>query len=176
MYFEPYGPFWPGRIEHREGRYWRSDFWAEVDDVEDGLSGANGVYIFAINFGQKFTPWYVGKTCANGGFAGEVFQDHKVEHYYETEAMGRGQPCLHLIALTEDNRGNFCRKSDRARRYIDRVETYLIELALTQNPKLRNDKKTKFRRELDIVGVIGDEPYTGRRTDSARTLRRVLGL
>ena len=176
MYFEPYGPFLPERTEHREGRYWRSDFWEEIDGVEEGLSRANGVYIFSIRFAQKFTPWYVGKTCANGGFAGEVFQDHKLDHYFETEAQKkRGQPTLHLIALREAGRGNFCRKSDRARRYIDRVETYLIELALTQNPDLRNDKKTKFRRELDIVGVIGD-PYEGRRTDSARTLRKALGL
>jgi hypothetical protein len=175
VYFEPYGPFWPERAENREGRYWRSDFWEEVEETEEGLSTANGVYIFSMKFGQKLTPWYVGKTCANGGFAGEVFQDHKLDHYYQAEAMKRGQPLLHLIALTEDNRGNFCRKSARAQRYINRVETYLIELALTQNPNLRNDKKTKFRRELDIVGVIGD-PYVGRRTESARTLRKALGL
>jgi hypothetical protein len=175
MNFEPYGPF-PLRpyVESEDGR-WKSKFWAMVNASEDCLSTANGIYIFSLKFGSKFTPWYVGKTCSEKGFSGEVFQGHKLDHYFEVADGRRGLPFIHLIAHVEENRRNFCPFTCKGDREIELVETYLIGMALGANPELRNNKKTKFYRTLDIEGVIGPK-YDGRPREAARTLKNVLGL
>ena len=126
MYYEPYGPYLPRPYMKNAARDWKGKFWREVEDQWEGLSTAVGVYVFSLRFGSKFTPWYVGKTCSELGFRGEVFQGHKLEHYYEAANGRRGEPCLHLIARVEANRGNFCRYSYRADDEIDRLETYLM--------------------------------------------------
>lgn len=136
---------------------------------------ANGLYIFSLKFGDQFTPWYVGKTCTGAGFQGEVFQDHKIEHYFGASERRRGREHLHLIARVEEGRGNFCGWSARSEAQIEKVETYLIGMALTANPALRNNKKTSFFKALDIEGVIGPT-YDGRPREAARALKNVLGI
>jgi hypothetical protein len=175
MNFEPYGPF-PLRpyVDQEEGR-WKNDFWTMVDKAEPNLSEANGIYVFSLKYGSKFTPWYVGKTCSEKGFKGEVFQGHKMNHYYAVAGDRRGAPHLHLVAHVEEHRRNFCPYTGRGDRAIERVETYLIGMAIGANPDLRNDKKTKFFRTLDIEGVIGPK-YDGRPREAARSLKNVLGL
>ena len=175
MYFEPYGPFdlRPTLRSHR--RTWRSDFWEVVERKCEGLSKANGVYIFSLKYGEKFTPWYVGKTCTDKGFVGEVFQDHKIDHFFAATERRKGREHLHLIARVEDRRGKFCGWSGRSEAQIERVETYLIGMALARNPSLRNNKKTKFFNALDIAGVIGPK-YSGRPREDARSLKNLLGI
>ena len=176
MYYEPYGPFMPRQFLRSDDRYWRDQFWKYVEARRyEGLAAAIGIYVFSLRFGTNFTPWYVGKTCSDKGFRGEVFQDHKLEHYYAAAGGRRGEPCLHLVARVESNRGNFCKYSDQAWYEIDRLEGLLIGLALSVNPDLRNNKKTKFHRALDIAGVIGPK-YAGRPTEDARSLKRVFSL
>jgi hypothetical protein len=175
MYYEPYGPFFPRQYLTSSDRNWKDQFWCEVEGKYEDLSRANGVYVFSLRFGKKYTPWYVGKTCTSRGFRGEVFQGHKLDHYFKAADGRRGEPTLHLVARVEKNRGNFCNDSSRARLEIDRLETYLIGMALSANPDLRNNHKTKFLRALDIAGVIGPK-YDGRPYEDARTLRRVFDL
>ena len=174
MYFEPYGPFTLKSYLDSRSRDWRARFWDQTQRYK-GLAGAQGVYVFSLRYADKYTPWYIGMTCSAAGFSQECLQDHKVRIYREVMSEHRGEPVLQLLALCEWNRGNFCRKSSSAEAYAKRVETYLIELGLVQNEELKNDRKTKFVRELEIVGVIG-EKYAGRRTNAARALRSSLGL
>lgn len=176
MYYEPYGPFSLRGFLDNGSRNWRAQFWSVVEKHEFGLSRAQGVYLFSLRRGDRHMPWYVGKTCSVGGFSQECFQDHKVRTYRNVTSENPGEPFLHLIALVESGRLNFCRPSKSADRYALRVETYLIEMCLARNPELMNDRKTKFVRELEISGVIGQEKYAGRRTNAARALRSALGL
>lgn len=175
MFFRPFGPFDMRELLNSESRNWQSDFWNQIENIRTGLSSANGVYVFSIKFGSKFTPWYVGKTCSSAGFRGEVLQGHKLDHYYKACDTKRGRPFLHLIARIEEDRGNFCKWSNRSERQIDQLETYLIGMALARNPELRNNKKTRFFRALDIEGVIGPR-FEGRPREGARTLKNVFGL
>jgi hypothetical protein len=175
MYYQPFGPFDIPRPIGQAGDRWHSKFWRDVEEYWEGLSAANGVYIFSIRHGAKSVPWYVGKTCSDKGFCGEVFQSHKLKIYREVTKGRKGYPQLHLIAKVEETRENFCRYSDRSGRQIDQLETYLIGMGLTKNSEMQNDKKTSFHRSLEITGVIGPR-YKGARTTDARTLRRVLGL
>ena len=175
MYFEAFGPFWPGRVAHDRGRYWRAELWKEIERTCAGLSTANGIYIFSLCLRDRFVPWYVGKTCSTKGFAGEVFQGHKIDHYYRAEADRKGMPALHLVARLEPNQGNFSGYSDRSRHQIEELETMMIGMALTVNADLQNDKKTAFRRALSIPGLMGDKG-PGPRTHAARTLRQVFGM
>ena len=153
------------------------DFWADVvqERGDEGLVGANGLYLFSIKHGANFRPWYVGKTCSDAGFAGEVFQPHKIKHYKKTCKNYRGKPFLHLIAKVEGQRGNFCKVSGRSDAQIDAVESYLIGMAVAANPDLRNSQKTNFFRDLDIDGVIGPS-YKGRPRLDAQTLKNALGI
>ncbi len=175
MYYRPFGPFDIPRPIGKAGERWQSKFWKSVDQCKINLPTANGVYIFSIRHGAKSTPWYIGKTCSEKGFKGEIFQPHKLGIYRECVSGRKGYPQIHFIAKVEENRDRFCRSSQRSWRQIDALETYLIGMGLTKNVHLQNDKKTSFHRELEITGVIGDS-YTGARTTGARTLRRVLGL
>lgn len=175
MYFRPFGPFDLTATLAEENRYWRRDFWEIVDRECQGLSGSNGVYIFSLKYSSNFRPWYVGKTCSSAGFAGEVFQGHKMNHYYSASEQRRGRPFLHLIARVEEARGNFCSWSDRTSKQVEDLETYLIGMAVAANPDLRNNKKTSFFRDLDIEGVIGPR-YEGRPREAARSLKNVLGI
>ena len=175
MWYLPYGPFDVPRPIGSSREYWQSKFWKVVEESDAGLSQANGVYVFSIRHGPKSTPWYIGKTCSERGFKGEVFQPHKIAIYKACTKGRRGYPQIHLIAKVEETRENFCRYSDRSWRQIDQLETYLIGMCLTKNADLENDKKTSFHRSLEISGVIGPK-YRGAQSKDARTLRRVLGL
>jgi hypothetical protein len=175
MYYQPFGPFDVPRPIGEAGDRWHSKFWSNVEIYWQGLSEANGVYVFSMRHGSKSVPWYIGKTCSERGFSREAFQPHKLRIYKEVTKGRKGFPQLHLIAKVEPTRENFCRYSERSRRQIDQLETYMIGMGLTRNPEMQNDKKTSFHRSLEIKGVIGPR-YKGARTKDARTLRRVLGL
>ena len=66
-FFDVYGPF---EIDREDGRIHRAgqSMWDEAEEIEPGLSRAWGCYMFCLQNGQNIVPWYVGKTCAAGGF------------------------------------------------------------------------------------------------------------
>ncbi|WP_174279657.1 hypothetical protein [Sphingomonas bacterium] len=131
--------------------------------------------MFSLKHGNHFTPWYVGKTCSEKGFYGEVLQGRKLAHYYAATDERYGREYLHLVARIEENRGGFCKWSQRSATQIERVESHMIGMAIVHNERLRNSSKTKFHRTLDIAGVVGPK-YQGRPSLSAQTLKNVLGL
>jgi len=142
--------------------------------VHSGLPRAIGIYIFSTLHGEKYTPWYVGKTNAKAGFRGEVFQTHKLNHYINASQRKRGgAPIIHLIAKVEPERGNYCRASARSGREIDELETVMIGMALRANPHVQNSKKTWFNKNCVVPGIMG-APLAGRPSEAVSTLRHVL--
>ena len=175
MRYEVYGPFFAPRAESEaDGEALRA-FWDVIEAEVPGLPRAIGIYVFSTCHGESFTPWYVGKTNAKTGFRGEIFQDHKLNHYVSAGQRKRGYPTIHLIAKVEPRRGNFCRASARSGREIDELETVMIGMALRANPDVRNSKKTWFNRTCQVPGIIGDPPL-GRPTTAITTLRNTLSL
>ena len=175
MNYLVYGPFRAPRFRQELSREEITAWWSDVEEHEPGLAAAIGVYVFSLCFGDKYVPWYVGKTNAAGGFRVEIFQPHKREHYISSTELKRGAPALHLIAKVEANRGNFARSSQRSGRDIDALETALIAMALHANPKVRNSKKTWFIRNCYVPGIFG-EPLRGKPPESVVTLRRAFDL
>lgn len=175
MQYEVYGPFWAPRAQtEATGENLRA-FWGEVEQMVPGLPRAIGIYVFSTCHGETFTPWYVGKTNAQAGFRGEIFQDHKLDHYVGASQRKRGHPAIHLIAKVQPVRGNFCQSSQRSGREIDELETVMIGMALRANRLVRNSKKTWFNRTCQVPGIIGNA-VTGRPTDAVATLRNTLKL
>ena len=175
MRYEVCGPFDSPRFSRDAVGAPLTSFWDDVEYWAEGLSRAVGVYVFSIRHGSKFTPWYVGKTCAQTGFRGEIFQSHKLGHYIAASEMRRGSPTLHLVARVDPNRDRFSKPSQVADRDIDALETAMIGMALRANPSVRNARKTWFIRNCRVPGIMG-EPLPGRRPEAATTLRRALAL
>ena len=175
MQYEVYGPFWSPRAQtEADGEALRA-FWDEIQEMVPGLPRAIGFYVFSTCHGEKFTPWYVGKTNAKTGIRGEIFQDHKLNHYVSASERKRGYPAIHLIAKVEPVRGNYFKASKRSGREIDELETVMIGMALRANPNVRNSKKTWFNRTCQVPGII-DDSLTGRPTEAVATLRNTLKL
>jgi hypothetical protein len=175
MRYEIYGPFWSPRFESEARGEALRGFWDIIEGFEDGLSRAIGIYVFSTCHGDNFTPWYVGKTNAKAGFRGEIFQDHKLDHYIGASQRKKGYPAIHLIAKVEPTRGNFCRASERSGREIEALETVMIGMALRANPEVRNSKKTWFNKNCHVPGIMGT-PIVGRPSEAIQTLRNTLGL
>jgi hypothetical protein len=175
MYFEIYGPFAVPKLREAARPQDLNLFWTAVEDADEGLSWSIGVYVFSTVHGETLTPWYVGKTSANRGFRGELFQDHKISHYVSARQLKKGMPVLHLVSRIHPVRGTFSRRSDRAQREIDLLETAVIAMALKANPYVRNSKKTWFNRTCHVPGLLG-QPSRGRRPASVASLRRALQL
>ncbi len=71
-------------------------FWSRVDgEIEDGLSGAIGCYIFSIRAGKGSLPWYVG-LAEKQSFRKECFTSHKLKHYNNAIAKKKGHPHINL--------------------------------------------------------------------------------
>ena len=151
-----------GRGVRRVDRDRLDSFWERA-----GYSREFGCYLFGMQHGHAFTPFYVGKT-ARQQFERECFTAHKRTYFNEVLAADRGRrrPVLLLVVRTRRHRG-------RPEKDIDRMETWLIAQAKSVNPKLKN--KSKVRPETwGIAGVVRSD---GRRpTAAARILRRALGI
>lgn len=175
MRYEVYGPFFTPRAESEASGDALRYFWNEIEEIHPGLTRSIGIYIFSTCHGENYTPWYVGKTNAKSGFRGEVFQNHKLDHYIDAEKQKRGYPTIHLVAKLEAERGNFCRPSQRSGYEIDELETMMIGMAIRANPLVRNSKKTWFEKNCIVRGLIGPTPI-GRPAYSIASLRNAFGL
>jgi len=168
MQFGTYGPFEvPEIIELKIDSKQKADFWSNVDAKKNGLSAALGVYIFSIKYGDRLTPWYVGKT--SNGFKSEIFQLHKLAKY---DSCPNGKRQIHLIPIMTPKRQSFPKYSAYSSAQIDLLETAIIGIALRANPNVKNDKKTKWHKNCVVPGVIGK--MQGRPSRAASTLRQVL--
>lgn len=169
MDFAIYGPL-PvarnGRNVARDAPTKRA-FWAAADEIDNGLSGACGCYIFVI----RNRAWYVGK-AEKQGFRRECFALHKLVQYNDALQAVQGAPSLLLIAkITRGNR--FARPSPRGHKDIDLLENLLIGAALGRNQQLLNIMRTKHLRQMHVPGVLNTRRGEGRAL-SVLALKRAL--
>lgn len=146
-------------------------YWEWVDDHVPGLSQACGCYIFAIKASRGTLPWYVGK-AERQTFAKECFSSHKIVHFNNAIAGRKGKPVIMFIPqLTKT--GNFRKPTSTPRKAISELESLLIGMAISRNPKILNTRGTRMLRELTVEGFINSE--RGKGGSAARALRGILG-
>lgn len=119
-------------------------FWAQ-----DGNLFANriGCYVFGIRVGRNIVPWYVGKTRKS--FEQECFQKHKQDHYAKALAdVLKGTPVMFFVTYPLGKPGKTNEQN------IDELETFLIQLAIDVNPKIRNISKAKDLPTWGVEGVV----------------------
>jgi hypothetical protein len=174
MRFDIHGPFELDRSRNgliAASANDRRDFWGWVDEHVPGLSGACGCYVFAIQASRGTLPWYVGK-AERQSFSRECLTSHKINHFNNAIAGRRGKPILvFLPQLTK--KGNFRKPTTTTRRAISELESFLIGMAISRNPKILNTKGTRMLRELTVEGFLNSD--RGKSGISARTLRGILG-
>lgn len=162
MRFDTYGPFRVDTVERKVTGSQR-EFWAEVDAHatrygygSGELSQAIGCYALVM-YSRVYRPWYVGKTLAQAGFRGEVFQPHKLGIYSEYTSERRGTPYMFLFPLITDS-GRFSKARATSEGVIDWLECTLIGMAFAKNPLLRNVSHTKHLRGVTVSGILGPRP------------------
>jgi hypothetical protein len=183
MLFRVFGPFKmpqnPNGLIAFDGEA-RNAFWESVNSKHERLPSGCGCYIVAAARGNRAKPHYVGLTIRRS-FEQECSAPHVIEHFNEVIAGNPNlQPQLFLIAKLTPT-GRFARpsQSDRvnitfaAHADIKFLENYLIGLALDRNPELRNQRQTRYLRNLHVEGFLNTGP--GQPSRSASSLRTLLG-
>jgi hypothetical protein len=137
------------------------EFWRQNRKYEN----RKGCYVFAIRAGKGYTPGYVGKATKRLGR--EVFEYHKLTRYQQFLVdYGKGTPVLFFLVAQE-------KKGKPNHSQISKIEKYLIDLAITANPNLLNQKSTKPPK-WGIQGVI--RGGKGKVTAVTRVFRRMLRI
>lgn len=178
MYFDMYGPFELAREDGKVASR-QPELWAEVRRQsrnygyhEQGLETAIGCYAFGLRHPSGLRPWYIGMTIARAGFRGEVLQQHKRDHYDAALGERTGTPVLFLMPLlTAESR--FSQDRGRSKPLIEWVEKMLFGVALRRNPKCRNQRDTRYLRNVVVRGVFNN--HAGRPGPSVVEARRMFG-
>ena len=150
-----------------DARQWRKTFWTIVENNEPGLSVACGCYVFAIRFGDNFTPWYVGKTEQ------QSFKTRVLSNTHFCKELLNKPGALHIFlvsALTTSGRYMSPRQSNA----ISRLEFMLIDLALQKNPQLYNIQQATMLKKMIVPGIINSDP--GHPSTSVKQFKKALGL
>jgi len=128
-------------------------FWASVDSqLEDGVSGAIGCYIFSIRAGRGVLPWYVG-LAEKQSFRKECFTSHKLVHYNDVLANQRGTPMMTFVSKYTPG-GKLVNPTGNEHRDIRFLERMLISNCLQRNPCVSNARDTKLLREMIVHGLL----------------------
>ena len=147
-------------------------FWEEVDaQLENGLSGSIGCYVFSIQAGKGVLPWYVG-LAEKQSFRRECFTSHKLVHYNNAVANRRGTPLLTLIAKYTP-KGQLVCPTGNEHRDIQFLEAMLISSCLTRNQNLYNIRDTKLLREMVVPGLLNTP--VGKAAASVADFRILIG-
>ena len=147
-------------------------FWSQVEaELDEGLSGAIGCYIFSIRAGKGSLPWYVG-LAERQSFRKECFTSHKLVHYNNAIASRKGTPLLTLIAKYTP-RGKIVNPTGSQHRDIQFLETMLISNCLGRNSTLYNAKDTKILREMVVPGLLNTP--AGKALSSVKEFRALIG-
>jgi len=121
-------------------------FWAKRKVSH--LKTKRGCYIFAKRASKGFTPWYVGKAGAKGGFEQEVFKPDKIQKYNSAlNHKSKGNPVLFFVSRTGNR--NVIPTAE-----LNNMEKVLIQFAKNKNPALKNVQHTKNAPRWRINGVI----------------------
>lgn len=173
-FFDVYGPF---EIPRDEGACAKPQtaFWEEVEDYDEGLSGANGCYMFCLRNGVNYVPWYVGMTVSQRGFKGEIFQPHKLQTYDDVMSGRRGIPFMFLFPLMTDGEMRFSRSLVEARSPVEWLEKTLMGMAYAKNEEISNVRDMGFVRNVEVRGLIGPRRPGGTHVD-VKAARNALNL
>jgi hypothetical protein len=163
--FTVVGPLGVSYYSGKGGRTIRDEDVEKFWDTYRRYKKRRGCFVFAMRAGKGFTPGYVGK--ATKKLQQEVFAHHKLTRYQQFLAeYARGTPVMFFILAPE-------RQGKPNNSQIGQVEKYLIDLALTANPDLLNEKG-RNRAKWGIKGVIrGGKGKTSRGT---KDFRRMLDI
>jgi hypothetical protein len=147
-------------------------FWSNVEkELEEGLSGAIGCYVFSTRAGKGALPWYVG-FAEKQSFRKECFTSHKLVHYNNVIAKRKGTPLLTLVAKYTP-KGKLINPTGNEHRDIQFLETILISNCLRRNANLYNMKDTKLLREMVVPGLLNTPK--GKATASVLGFKELIG-
>ena len=128
-------------------------FWMNVEaQIEDGLPGAIGCYIFSERAGRGMLPWYVG-LAEKQSFKKECFTSHKLVHYNDVLAERNGTPFMTFISKYTPG-GKILNPTGNTHRDIKFLERLLISNCLRRNPFVSNARDTKLLREMVVPGLM----------------------
>lgn len=159
------GPFKVPIYVGKGGRSITDDGVKEFWQTNKKYENRKGCYLFAIRAGKGYTPGYVGK--ATNRFGKEVFEYHKLTRYQQFLVdYAKGTPTLFFLVAKK-------KKGKPNNSQISQIEKYLIDLAITANPNLLNQKSIKPPK-WGIQGVIRGEK--GKVTSVTKVFRKMLGI
>lgn len=144
--------------------------WEAVEEDCPGLAEACGCYVFTIQAGKGFLPWYVG-LAEKRDFRGECLEYHKVNLYSQATVGRKGTPRLVFLAKRTPT-GRLAKPSKNGHSDIRFLENILIGIGVAKNPDILNAKGTKFLREMVVPGVI-NSPRAAPTTE-VKVLQRIL--
>ena len=125
-----------------------------------------GCYIFSLRTGRGSMPYYVGRTW--NSFEGEIFQSHKVsDHYQSIIKHHKGTPTFTFVSLVN-------RQGPKPETVIQELESHLIRMAYTRNPRLSN-KQGLPKTRWEIKGVTGVQDCRGAPTKTVCDFKNLLG-
>ncbi|EHR7861162.1 hypothetical protein HJ171_23185 [Vibrio parahaemolyticus] len=148
------------------------EFWESVEELEEGLSEAIGIYIFSVRAGQGNLPWYVGK-AEKQTFKKECFTHHKLTHYNNCIVGKRGTPLLTLLPKFTPSWG-FPKPTNACHSDINALEKMLIGTCLQKNRNLLNIRDTKLHKEIVVPGYI-NTPQGGV-SNSVKDFKHLIGV
>lgn len=176
MEFQPYGPLELGRDDNGLLLLdcdMRAAIWEAADEIDAGLSGACGCYVFAVKAGPVPKPWYVGK-AERQSFRQECLTPDKVTKYNSVlKISGRGRPFLYLYGRIASATRKFSAPTTKNHRDIQFLEKMLIALALGRNKDLVNRQETALLRKMIVPGLLNTE--RGRPINGAGWATKELG-
>lgn len=172
MRFDVAGPFEISRHGKKKNITKESieDLKSKMEAYEEGLSEACGCYVFAKSVSGSIVPWYVGQACRRPLIKEALNADNITK--YNKALDDKGRPLLFAIPARTPNGKLRKRPTKKESPPITFLESWLIAAALDRNPSLINNKKTKFLREVHVVGVFN--PKQGESTEASRKLKRTL--
>lgn len=170
-FFDTYGPL---RLDRDDGAFvgHQAAFWKSVEDRYEGLSSAIGCYVFCLEHRNITKPWYVGRTWAEKGFGGEVFDKHKRDIYRKILKDRKGIPVIFLFPLGTSESMAFSKARKSSRKVISWLEIQLMGFAHRRNPEISNIKDMTFLKNVEVLGLMGKR--RGRPFREAQAVRHAL--
>ena len=174
MDFDVAGPFELSRHTSKKiiTRQSVSDLKADLETWEEGLSEACGCYVFALRAGKGYTPYYVGQACKSSVFH-EALNASNRGKYNEALGDSAGTPVLFVLPRRTP-KGKFRKPKATGGGLgdLDFLEDWLIAAAIEKNPRLINNKKTRFLRKIHVRGFFNAK--RGGSTKASQHLEKAL--
>lgn len=170
MNFDVAGPFEIKRFGKKNiiNKDSLSDICEQLEAYEPGLSNASGCYVFGKR-GRGILPWYVGQACKTPLAKEALNSDNRGK--YNDVIDSKGTPVLYVLPKRTST-GKLSKRGSNSSPTMDFLEKWLISMAIDRNPKLINSKKTRYLRELHVVGLFNSKK--GEFTNASQSLSETL--